>query len=183
MNDMLTLISGTNRPNSATLILTKFLAKRIQNNTDLEVKVLDLSSISTDWIHVNMYQKDQVHPDLEVLIESILRPADKWIFITPEYNGSYPGIVKTFLDAVSVTPFKKEIYGKKAALLGVASGRAGNLRGMEHLTGVLNYLGFTVYPDKIPFSSIKNILKEDGNITHEETLAVIDKMIERFSTF
>ncbi len=183
MNDMLTLISGTNRPSSATQMLTNFLAKRIQATTELEIKVLDLSSMSTDWIHANMYRKDQVHPELVDLIDSTLRPADKWIFITPEYNGSYPGIVKTFLDAISVTPFKKEIYGKKAALLGVASGRAGNLRGMEHLTGVLNYLGFTVYPDKIPFSSIKNILTEDGNITHEESLSVLDKMIERFSAF
>jgi chromate reductase len=183
MNDMLTLIAGTNRPNSATQKMTNFLANRIQSTTELEVKVLDLSTMTTDWIHAHMYQKDQVSAELESLINHALRPADKWIFITPEYNGSYPGILKTFLDAISVTPFKKEIYGKKAALMGVASGRAGNLRGMEHLTGVLNYLGFTVYPDKIPFSSIKNILSEDGTITHEDTLTVIDKMIERFSTF
>jgi NAD(P)H-dependent FMN reductase len=183
MIDMLTLIAGTNRPNSATQKLTNFLANRIQKTTDLQVEVLDLSLITHDWIHSNMYQKDQVSPELLDLIEHFLRPSSKWIFITPEYNGSYPGIVKTFLDAISVTPFKKEIYGRKAALLGVASGRAGNLRGMEHLTGVLNYLGLTVYPDKIPFSSIKNIMDEDGNITHEESLAVLDKLIERFSTF
>lgn len=180
---MLTLIAGTNRPHSATQKFTNFLAKRIQHTTDLELKVLDLSLITYDWFHPNMYQKDQVAPDLEALIENTLRPSNKWIFITPEYNGSYPGIVKTFLDAVSVTSFKKEIYGKKAALLGVASGRAGNLRGMEHLTGVLNYLGFTVYPDKIPFSSIKNILPDDGIITHEETIAVVDQMIKKFSSF
>lgn len=183
MNDMLTLIAGTNRPHSATQKFTNFLANRIQNTTSLEVKVLDLSAITYNWIHANMYKKEQVAPELENLIENTLKPADKWIFITPEYNGSYPGIVKTFLDAISVTPFKKEIYGRKAALIGMASGRAGNLRGMEHLTGVLNYLGFTVYPDKIPFSSIKNILPENGIITHEESIAVLDKMIERFSSF
>ena len=69
-----------------------------------------------------------------------------------------------FIDALSVRKYEETFSGKVAALIGIASGRAGNLRGMEHLTGVLNFLKMHVYPDKLPISGIKEIIDNSGEL-------------------
>jgi chromate reductase, NAD(P)H dehydrogenase (quinone) len=180
---MILIISGTNRPKSESLNVSELTLQFLKSKTDQEIQLLDLSAIPYDWIHSDMFQKSSVAPSLLEIIDHQLRPANKWLFVTPEYNGSYPGILKLFLDACSVTPFKNEIYPRKAGLIGVASGRAGNLRGMEHLTGVLNYLGFVLYPDKLPISSIKSLQDQNGTITDPATLMTLDKFLSSFLEF
>ncbi|HET6227311.1 MAG TPA: NADPH-dependent FMN reductase, partial [Bacteroidia bacterium] len=70
--------------------------------------------------------------------------------------------------------------GKKAALVGVSSGRAGNLRGLDHLTGVLHYLGIYVHPNKLPVSSVLSILDGQGKMKDENTIKVLEKQIAEF---
>src|SRR5690606_19694238 len=82
----------------------------------------------------------------------------KFIFVVPEYNGSFPGILKLFLDSIP-TKFWAD---KKACLVGVSDGRAGNLRGMEHLTGILQYLKMHVFYNKLPISLINKVMNEHG---------------------
>ncbi|MBK6784946.1 MAG: NAD(P)H-dependent oxidoreductase [Saprospiraceae bacterium] len=42
-----------------------------------------------------------------------LIPSSHWIIIAPEYNGSFPGILKLFLDVLSVKQAKETFHGKK----------------------------------------------------------------------
>lgn len=114
--------------------------------------------------------------EFQKIIDDYILTSEKLVFISPEYNGSYPGILKIFLDSIHPDINR----GKKVALIGVSSGRAGNLRGMEHLTGVLNYLGMFVHPNKQPISSIGNLLNENGIVIDEITLAVLKKHISDF---
>lgn len=104
---------------------------------------------------------------------------DRFVFVIPEYNGSYPGIAKLFLDTINPAIWE----GKKAALVGVATGRAGNLRGMDHLTAVLNYLKMEVYSQKIPLSSVHQHLNESGTIALTEYSELLKKQIEGFLKF
>jgi chromate reductase, NAD(P)H dehydrogenase (quinone) len=46
---------------------------------------------------------------------------------------------------------------------------------MEHLTGILNYLGMHVHPNKLPVSSVLTLLNADGHIKDENTLRVLEK--------
>ena len=83
--------------------------------------------------------------------------ADKFWFVFPEYNGGIPGMLKLFLDAISVRAYKATFHGKKACLTGISTGRAGNLRGLDQLTNILNYLQVIVHPNKVPISSISRL--------------------------
>lgn len=180
---MITIISATNRPQSECLKLSRLAFNLVKSKTSEDVQLLDMSSIPYDWIHPDMYNKNKVSESLNKIIDQYLTPASKWLIISPEYNGSYPGILKLFLDACSVTPLKKNIFPKKAALIGVASGRAGNLRGMDHLTGVLNYLGFILYPDKLPISSIKTLQDTEGNISNPDAITALEKFLDNAIKF
>jgi chromate reductase, NAD(P)H dehydrogenase (quinone) len=105
------------------------------------------------------------------------------VYIVPEYNGGFPGVLKLFLDACSVREYKKTFKGKKAALVGIATGRAGNLRGLEHLTGILNHVGTVVLPNRLPISSIEKLMDDDGIIRDPATLKVIEKQMDEFLLF
>ena len=109
-----------------------------------------------------------------------LAPATKFIFISPEYNGSIPGVLKAMFD---ISDIQADWWGKKALLTGVSTGRAGNLRGMEHLTGILHYLKMIVHPDKIPISSVDKLMDADGNFTDAGTLETIQEQLDQFIAF
>jgi NAD(P)H-dependent FMN reductase len=68
-------------------------------------------------------------------------------------------------------------------MVGVAAGRAGNLRGMEHLTNIFNHLKMNVLHLKIPISDVSNQLDENGNIHNQEINALIDKQIDLLLDF
>jgi chromate reductase len=68
-------------------------------------------------------------------------------------------------------------------LTGISTGRAGNLRGMEHLTGVLHYLKVSVYHDKLPISVVDQLLDKEGNLSDPATLQAIRGQLQEFIDF
>jgi NAD(P)H-dependent FMN reductase len=182
---MITVISSTNRRNSETIKIAKHYAAQLKQKTKEEVLLLDLCDLPNDMLHIDMYSGDNQSPALREIQEQYMIPADKFVFVVPEYNGSVPGILKLFIDACSVYKMKDTFKrgDKKALLVGVASGRAGNLRGLIHLTGMLNYLNITVHPNQLPISGVTALLDVDGNVNHAETLKVTDLHIDEFINY
>ncbi len=168
---MITIISGTNRPKSRTKVVADLFFELLQASTDEEVQLLDLVDINVSLLTDEMYDKTGQHSIISDIQDNILLPSDFWVIISPEYNGSYPGVLKLFIDALSIRKYKETFSGKKVALIGVATGRAGNFRGMDHLTGLLNYLNMLVMPNKLPISSIDSFMDKDRNI--EESIKKI----------
>ena len=78
---------------------------------------------------------------------------------------------------------EKVWWRKKALLVGVSTGRAGNLRGMEDLTGVLHYLKVVVHPNKLPISIVNKLLNKEGFVEDRTTLKAIYEQIDDFIRF
>jgi len=180
---MITIIAGTNRKNSETARFAGHYEEVLKQKTTEPVHLLDLSEIEHDWFHADMYDDTRQSESLVELQDTYMIPAQKFIFLTSEYNGSFPGVVKLFLDACSVRAYKETFFGKKAALVGIAAGRAGNLRGMDHLSDILNHVGTIVFPNKLPISSIQNLLDENHHLTDPATKAAIENQIDGFLKF
>ena len=171
---MITIISGTNRKNSGCLTFAMKYREILQRMTEQPVRVLALEEIPHDWCHPDMYNKGGQSASLVRIQDEYMLPADKFVFLLPEYNGSFHGAVKLFIDACSVRKYEATFKGKKAALIGIATGRAGNLRGMDHLAGVLNHVGTIVMPNKLPISRIEDLVDSEGKITDKPTIAVLE---------
>lgn len=178
---MITVISGTNRRDSECLRFAGIYAETLQEHTNEEVKLLALEQIPHDWFHPDMYSRQS--PGLAALQDEYILPATKFAFFIPEYNGSFPGAVKLFIDACSVRHYKINFKGKKAALIGIATGRAGNIRGLEHLTSILNFLGTIVMPNKLPISQISGLRDGGGEAIDEQTLEVMRAHALEFLAF
>jgi len=157
---MITIISGTNRPNSRTaLVADKYSS--ILTAKGIDHKVLKLIDLPHGIIHSNMYSEEGLSPELIKIQETYILPADKMMILAPEYNGGIPGILKLFVDCMCARKYKENFNGKKLSLTGVSAGRAGNLRGLEAMTGFFNYLGASVLPQKLPISSIEGLIEDD----------------------
>ncbi len=165
---MYTIISGTNRGGSHTEKVAKEY-QRILKNKNIEANIFTLKGLD-----VLVRTEEIKRAEAEILI-----PAQKFIFIIPEYNGSYPGVLKALIDNSDI---KKVWNYKKALLTGVATGRAGNLRGMDHLSDTLHYMKMNVFYNKLPISVIDKVMDQNGHL-NKETLAAIHYQLEEFIDF
>jgi chromate reductase len=165
---MYLIISGTNRKDSFTLRVAKLYQSLLKKKN---VKAHVLSLVGMDLMNRN--------PSVVKLEKKWLLPSSKYIFISPEYNGSIPGVLKCLID---VSDVNKVWPGKKALLTGVSKGRAGNLRGMDHLTGIMHYVGTVVHPNKLPISIVDTLFKE-GEMFHQDTIRTINKQLDEFIDF
>ena len=165
---MITIISATIRPNSSTLKVAQQYI-RLMEKHGLKYKLLSLEQLPHDIAFNELFGK-RSSAFQEILNEYII-PSQKFVMIVPEYNGSFPGILKIFIDAMH----PDVIRGKKIGLIGVSSGRAGNLRGLDNLTGILHHIGMFIYPYKLPISSVLTLLDEHGNLGDEHTIKLLEK--------
>ena len=166
---MYTIISATNRIDSHTEKVAMEYRKLLKE------KKIDARLLSLKDMNVLERNGDYIQVENEFLI-----PTAKFIFIMPEYNGSFPGVIKAMID---ISDIKKSWWNKKALLTGVSSGRAGNLRGMDHITGILNYMKMIVHPNKLPISVIESVMNSNGIITNHGTLQAIDQQLDEFINF
>lgn len=173
---MICIISGTNRPGSATKRVAQSY-RTILNEKKIENKLLDLQDFSSDMFYSDMYAERK--GKILSIQKEYLMPAEKFLFVVPEYNGSFPGIVKLLIDASQIG----ECWaGKKAAITGVAAGRAGNLRGIDHLTNILNHIKINVLFNKLPISG-SGALLDDKGVKDSGTLELMEKVVDSFVEF
>ena len=166
---MYTIISATNRVGSHTEKVAVFYQRLLREN-GVEAGILSM-------VGLNVLEKN---PEFNRIEKELLIPTQKFIFIMPEYNGSFPGVLKAMID---ITDVKKTWWWKKVLLTGVSTGRAGNLRGMDHITGSLHHMNMIVHPNKLPISVIDKVMDAGGVINNQVTIASVKLQLEQFINF
>lgn len=176
---MITVISGTNNKGSRTKSVAHTVYNMLKESMDAkDVSFIALDEMDTGWYNTEMYKDySKNFPEIQ---KDVLAPSEKFIFVFPEYNGSFPGVLKMMIDACDL---KSCFHHKAAAMIGVAAGRAGNLRGMDHLTNVMHHIKVNVMPHKLPISSVHTLMNEEGEINDENTLSAIQSLIDDFIKF
>ena len=175
MNNYLVII-GTNRPNSVSSKVGAFYEEKLVSE-GREVKLLSLLDLPHDFIFANAYGKK--HEGF-VKFQEMVSWADKIVFVIAEYNGSFPGALKAFIDCCE---FPESFAGKKCCLVGLSAGQFGNLRGLEHFSGVANYIKMDVYHDKMYLPGVAKDLADDGMINTPKLVERIEKQISGFIKF
>ena len=163
--------SGSNTRKVAHLYMTQLVSLGEQS------QLLDMVDVKLDWIERSSYGTNC--PEFEAVLARYIRSVDKIIVIVPEYNGSFPGLFKFFMDACDLQSFSQ----KKIALMGLAAGRSGNVRGLDHLTGIFHYLGAEVYSKKVYLSLANHSLTASGELVNEVLEKEIGAQIEGFLSF
>ena len=171
---MITLVVGTNRPFSQSANIAKAYSKLLTNR-QVEHQILALETLPKSFIFTESFGLRSTE---YALVEAqYIEKASAFIFIVPDYNGGFPGVLKAFIDTVD----PKLWTDKKAVLVGVSSGRAGAIRGMDQLTNVLNYLKVNVFHEKPPMSKIDTLVR-NGTLS-EEGMKVLENQWDRAEAF
>lgn len=174
---MTTIIASTNRPDSYTLKVADYYLRELKK-LDINTSLLSLTNLPEGLIHPDMYKSCKL--DSFKATQDLISRTEKFIFIIPEYNGSFPGILKLLIDSCS---FPDSFSGKKAILTGISTGKYGNIRGVDHFTGVCHYLQMHVMPLKLHIPSIHREIDESGNFVNAETLKYVNLQIKQASEF
>ena len=180
---MITVINGTNRKNNKTNVFAEQFYELLSTNTDETVKYLSLDGIPHDWFFPEMYKTEHQASSIISIQDEYILAAQKFFIISPEYNGGLPGALKLFIDAISIRQYKSNFKGKKAALVGIATGKAGNLRGMDQLADILNHMGTILMPNRMPISRIDELLDEEHQIKDTITLKNMQQFASDFVLF
>jgi chromate reductase len=170
------IISSTNRPGSSTLKVAKYYQKTLRQK-GVVADLLSLSQLPDNLIKSDLYGQRSV--EFQTILD-LVNKTEKFIFVIPEYNGSFPGILKVFIDACD---FLGSFYDKKVALVGISSGKYGNIRGIDHFTGVCHYMHLNVMPLKLHIGNIKTEFDADGYLFKEDTVKFTNEQLEKFIKF
>lgn len=165
------IISCTNRPESRTKKIAGFYAALLAAEHGLKADVLSLCELPHDFVFTSIYgDAKMVDPAFTALRERVAR-AEAIVFVLPEYNGSFPGVLKAFIDGLH---WPSDLADKPVAMLSLSAGTMGGALAMSHLTDVMHYYGAMVLPTKPRLPRVQLMMdKETGEITDGYHLEII----------
>jgi chromate reductase len=108
-------------------------------------------------------------PGADALISAI-RAADAVLFVTPEYNGSIPGVLKNAVDWASrPTPATSALANKPVAVIGASTSMFGAVWAQAELRKALGLAGARVLDQELAVPTAHEAFKDDGRLARGAT--------------
>jgi chromate reductase len=106
-----------------------------------------------------------------------INAADAIVIATPEYNYSFPGVLKNAIDWASRPP-DQPFDGKPIALMGATPGGLGTSRAQYHLRQVFIYLNSQLLNrPEVMISAAPSKFDADGKLIDEPTAENLRKLL------
>ncbi len=174
---MISIISSTNRLDSRSIKVAGFY-KELLDNKGVESQIIDLSLLPADFAFSALYHNQGKNDLFNTFVKQV-NESKKFVFIVPEYNGSFPGVLKTFIDGME---YPAGFRDKKCALLGISSGAQGSSLALSHLTDIFNYMNMYVLPSKPRLAKLDSIFQE-GILSDKFLLDLVTKQAQDLIDF
>ncbi|MBC7419702.1 MAG: NAD(P)H-dependent oxidoreductase [Bdellovibrio sp.] len=112
-----------------------------------------------------------------------IKKADGILFITPEYNRSFPGVLKNAIDWGS-RPYGQNSWDKKiAGVIGASVGNIGTFGAQHHLRQVLSYLNMHTMHQPELYLNASKAFDQDGNLSDSMVEEIIAKYMGAFKAW
>ncbi|GAA3410469.1 NADPH-dependent FMN reductase [Paenibacillus hodogayensis] len=167
-------IVGSIRKDSYNLKLAQYIQDRYKDRFDLEI--LSLRGLP-------IYDQDiENEPSEEVKqFKAKVADADAVLWVTPEYNGTIPGVLGNAIDWLSRVD--RVMNGKPSWIVGASMGALGTVKAQLHLREILFSLGISspLLPgNEVYVGSVHEKIDASGNLTHEPTASFLDSVVNNF---
>jgi chromate reductase len=173
---MMTLLVGTNRPGSNTRKVATQI-EEIYRELKVPLKVLDLAQLPPEIFAPSSYAEK---PKSFVPFADGVLQASGLIVVTPEYNGSVPGVLKYFIDMLK---FPESFEQRPVCFVGLAAGMWGALRPVEQLQAIFGYRNAYLFPERVFMPKVNDLLDANGRIKDAELLERLRSQQKGFVEF
>lgn len=158
------IIAGSSRPGAFNPQPASWIYEIAKKRTDLEVELINVADLNLPFLDepvpplMHQYSKDHTK-EWSTKIE----PADGFIFVTPEYNHSFPALFKNAIDYLNwewnYKPVTFVSYGSEA----------GGSRAVEHWRGVAGELRMYDLREQIILQSYWEKMNDKGQYQFTES--------------
>ena len=162
-NVRIAVIIGSARADNYTKKVAAMVVNVLEGHPDVEVDVIDPR-------HLRLFAPGQDGDGDAGQLKDRIDACTAIVFATPEYHGSFSAITKLIIENLG---FPSALKGKPVALLGVASGKIGAVKSLEHLRSVCSHVGALVLPGPVSVARVTEIFDDQGNCTDPTTEAQI----------
>jgi chromate reductase, NAD(P)H dehydrogenase (quinone) len=173
---MITLIVGTNRPGSNSRKVARHI-EEMYAGLKVPLHVLDLAQLPPEIFSPSSYAERP--KSFQPFVEAVLKSAGLHL-VSPEYNGSLPGVLKYFIDMLK---FPESFEKRPVCFVGVAAGIWGALRPVEQLQAIFGYRNAFLYPERVFLPKIHELLDDSGRLKDPELVQRLRNQVEGFVDF
>ena len=182
----LLVFAGSTRQNSWNRKLAR-VAAAMARSSGADVTHLELADLDVPMYNADLEARGT--PADVMKLKQITYEHPAWIICTPEYNASYPALLKNTLDWIS-SPVKSDpvwnddfrsTRGKVVGVLSASPGALGGLRSQSHLVPLLLNLHCWVAPKNYALGRAADAFDAAGELVNDgarkNVQAVIDQVL------
>lgn len=176
------VIVGSTRDGSFNRALGAIAAERLAAHGAVVTSV-DLATFDLP-IYSAALEANAFPPDARAL-KNLFAAQDGLLFVSPEYNGSIPALLKNAIDwasrptgdegLVALTAFR----GKTAAIMSASLSPFGGLRGLAHLRQILGTIQMLVIPDQVVIPAAHAAFDDAGQLKEALPSSLVDMTAAR----
>jgi NAD(P)H-dependent FMN reductase len=160
------IILGTARQGRESEHVAQFVLEQTKKRANVETELIDVRKLPMRLDDAGEQMKD---PAFSATIER----CDGLIIVTPEYNHSFPGLLKHALDMNL-----KEYIHKAVGICGVSAGQFGGARVIETLLPVMRELGLVTIFEDVNFGKVGSLFDERGALLDENYVRRLNKFLD-----
>src|SRR5213594_2991452 len=160
------VILGTTRKGRMSEHAARFMVGQIAKREGVVTELIDISRMA---LRVDDAGDGVKEPEFSA---KMIR-ADALVIVTPEYNHSFPGLLKHVLDSCL-----KEYIHKAVGIVGVSAGPFGGTRVIQDFLPVIRELGLVTIFWDVNFSTVQSVFDESGALRDQAYLPRIDKFLK-----
>lgn len=162
---VLQIVVGSTRPGRVGAPVAQWIAERARDHGGFTVEVLDLAEIDLPMFDEPIHpMRAQYSNDHTRKWSATVARGDAFVFVTPEYNGSYPGSLKNAIDFLN-----HEWRYKPAGVVSYGGVSAGT-RAAVALRSVLSTLRMVPVVDAVSIPFVGEKIAEDGTLVANDVM-------------
>lgn len=156
------LILGTARQGRESEHAARIVFEQTKKRAGVGTELIDVRTLPMRLDDAGEQMKD-------AKFAATIERCDGLIIVTPEYNHSFPGLLKHALDMNL-----KEYIHKAVGICGVSAGPFGGARAIGNLLPVMRELGLVTIFEDVNFGKIGTLVDEQGNLLDQNYVRRVD---------
>lgn len=167
------ILTGSIRKGRQSHKVAIFLKTKLEEK-GIEVELIDLREHPLPLFGAEANAHDNYAENIKT-ISKRLHDTDALIFVTPEYHGSFSGVIKNVIDH-----FWSEFQKKPIAVATASAGRMGGINASTQLQHVILSIGAYPLPLKFLVPEVPNAFDNSNNPISQSLSNSANKFIDEF---